>query len=111
MACVVFTVDERITGWPQASNDAVADSPRRMPTSRSRSRARSIVARRRSGEAARVQGPCALKLPLLQQFFLNDHWRTALRSIVEASARRPISVEVTGTGMRGGGGIAPSTAT
>ena len=113
MACVVFTVDERITGRPQVSNDAVAEFAAKnadiaIPfASLDPNRGADAVreAKRLVSEGL-VRG---LKLhPPLQQFFPNDRIAYPLYEVF-AEARLPVLFHTghsgIGTGMRGGGGI------
>jgi predicted TIM-barrel fold metal-dependent hydrolase len=113
MACVVFTVRERLSGRPQVENDAVLDFAAQNadvalpfvsvdPTrgAEAVAEARRLVAR---GD---VRG---LKLhPPLQQFFPNDRLAYPLYEIFE-EARLPVVFHTghsgIGTGMRGGGGV------
>jgi hypothetical protein len=113
MACVVFTVDERLTGRPQVSNDAVlqfaADNPDiAIPfVSLDPTRGADAVAEaRRLVSAGGVRG---LKLhPPLQQFFPNDRLAYPLYEVF-AAAGLPVLFHTghsgIGTGMPGGGGV------
>jgi len=113
MACVVFTVDERITGRPQVSNDAVAEFASKnadiaIPfASLDPNRGADAVREaRRLVSSGLVRG---LKLhPPLQQFFPNDRIAYPLYEVF-AEARLPVLFHTghsgIGTGMRGGGGI------
>ena len=113
MACVVFTVDERITGRPQVSNDAVAEFAAKnadiaIPfASLDPNRGADAVREaRRLVSSGLVRG---LKLhPPLQQFFPNDRIAYPLYEVF-AEARLPVLFHTghsgIGTGMRGGGGI------
>jgi uncharacterized protein len=113
MACVVFTVDERITGRPQVSNDAVAEFAAQnadiaIPfASLDPNRGADAVREaRRLVSSGLVRG---LKLhPPLQQFFPNDRIAYPLYEVF-AEARLPVLFHTghsgIGTGMRGGGGI------
>jgi predicted TIM-barrel fold metal-dependent hydrolase len=113
MACVVFTVDERITGRPQVSNDAVAEFAAKnadiaipfasLDPNRG---AEAVREAKRLVSAGLVRG---LKLhPPLQQFFPNDRLAYPLYEVF-AEARLPVLFHTghsgIGTGMRGGGGI------
>jgi predicted TIM-barrel fold metal-dependent hydrolase len=112
MACVVFPVDERLSGRPLVENDAVLDfaaahadvtipfvslDPHRgAPAARE---ARRLLAR----------GARGLKLhPPTQQFFPNDRLAYPLYEAF-AEARRPVLFHTgqtgIGAGMRGGGGL------
>ena len=113
MAFVVFSVDERLSGRPQLSNDEVADfasahadiavafasiDPHRG--------ADGVAEARRLVSAGRVRG---LKLhPPLQQFDPNDRLAYPLYEVF-AEARLPVLFHTghsgIGTGMPGGGGI------
>jgi predicted TIM-barrel fold metal-dependent hydrolase len=113
MACIVFSVDERLSGRPQLSNDAVADfaaehadvamafasiDPHRG--------ADGVREARRLVSGGRVRG---LKLhPPLQQFEPNDRMAYPLYEVF-AEARLPVLFHTghsgIGTGMPGGGGI------
>jgi hypothetical protein len=113
MACVVFSVDERLSGRPQVPNDVVAQfaaenadvaiafaslDPTRGPAA--------VREARRLVDAKLVRG---LKLhPPLQQFFPNDPMAYPLYEVF-AEARLPVLFHTghsgIGTGMPGGGGI------
>jgi predicted TIM-barrel fold metal-dependent hydrolase len=113
MAFVVFSVDERLSGRPQVSNDEVADfaaanadialafasiDPHRG--------AEGVREARRLVDAGRVRG---LKLhPPLQQFWPNDTLAYPLYEVF-AQAGLPVLFHTghsgIGTGMPGGGGI------
>jgi predicted TIM-barrel fold metal-dependent hydrolase len=113
LACVVFTVDERLTGRPQVSNDAVAEFAAKnadiaIPfASLDPNRGADAVREaRRLVSAGLVRG---LKLhPPLQQFFPNDRIAYPLYEVF-AEAKLPVLFHTghsgIGTGMRGGGGI------
>jgi uncharacterized protein len=113
LGCVVFTVDERITGRPQVSNDAVAEFAAKnadiaIPfASLDPNRGADAVREaRRLVSAGLVRG---LKLhPPLQQFFPNDRIAYPLYEVF-AEARLPVLFHTghsgIGTGMPGGGGI------
>jgi predicted TIM-barrel fold metal-dependent hydrolase len=113
MACVVFTVDERLSGRPLVANDAVLDF-----AAENADVALAFVSLdpHRGGEAVRearrliargdVRG---LKLhPPLQQFFPNDRLAYPLYEVFE-EARLPVLFHTghsgIGSGMRGGGGV------
>ena len=113
MACVVFTVDERLTGRPQVSNDAVVDLARANPDvvipfcSLDPTRGPEAVreAKRLVNDGI-VRG---LKLhPPLQQFSPNDRLAYPLYEVF-AEAKLPVLFHTghsgIGTGMPGGGGI------
>jgi predicted TIM-barrel fold metal-dependent hydrolase len=113
MACVVFSVDERLSGRPQVSNDRVAEfaaqhsdvtiafaslDPTRGPEA--------VREARRLVATGLIHG---LKLhPPMQQFFPNDRIAYPLYEVF-AEARLPVLFHTghsgIGTGMRGGGGI------
>ena len=112
MACVVFTVDERLTGRPHVTNDAVLDFARANPdivipfASVDPTRGAPAV-----GEARRLiaAGARGLKLhPPVQQFFANDRVAYPLYELF-AEAKLPVLLHTghsgIGTGMPGGGGI------
>lgn len=113
MACVLFTVDERLTGRPRVSNDEVADLAAANPdviipfASIDPTRGADGVAEaRRLVSAGRVRG---LKLhPPLQQFFPNDRIAYPLYEVF-AEAKLPVLFHTghsgIGTGMPGGGGV------
>jgi uncharacterized protein len=113
MACVVFSVDERLSGRPQASNDSVAqfaaDNPDVAIAFASVDPARGadgVREARRLVESGLVHG---LKLhPPLQQFVPNDRMAYPLYEVF-AEARLPVLFHTghsgIGTGMPGGGGI------
>lgn len=113
IGCVVFPVDERLTGRPQVSNDAVAEfaaansdiaiafasiDPTRGPEA--------------VREAKRLAGSGAIKglklHPPLQQFFPNDRIAYPLYEVF-AEAKLPVLFHTghsgIGTGLPGGGGI------
>jgi uncharacterized protein len=113
LACVVFTVDERLTGRPHLTNDAILDFARAhadfvLPfVSIDPTRGAPAVAEaRRLVATGEVRG---LKLhPPLQQFFPNDPIAYPLYEVF-AEAKLPVLFHTghsgIGTGMRGGGGI------
>ncbi len=113
IACVVFTVDERLTGRPQVSNDDVAEFAKKNSdiaiAFASLDPMRGAEAVR---EAKRLVGSGlirGLKLhPPLQQFFPNDRVAYPLYEVF-AEARLPVLFHTDhsgiGTGMAGGGGI------
>jgi predicted TIM-barrel fold metal-dependent hydrolase len=113
IGCVVFPVDERLTGRPQVSNDTVAEfaaansdiaiafasiDPTRGPEA--------VREAKRLVSAGAIRG---LKLhPPLQQFFPNDPIAYPLYEVF-AEARLPVLFHTghsgIGTGLPGGGGI------
>jgi predicted TIM-barrel fold metal-dependent hydrolase len=112
MACVVFSVDERLTGRQQVSNDeilaAAAQNPDVMIPFASVDPSRGTEA---LDEARRLiaAGARGFKLhPPVQQFHANDRMAYPFYEIV-AEARLPIIFHTghsgIGTGMPGGGGI------
>ena len=113
MACVVFTVDERLTGRPHLTNDdilafAAANADIAIPfVSVDPTRGEAAVAEaRRLVATGAVRG---LKLhPPLQQFFPNDRLAYPVYEIF-AEARLPVLFHTghsgIGTGMPGGGGV------
>src|ERR1700691_3541271 len=112
IGCVVFSVDERLTGRPQVSNDDVATfaeensdivmafasvAPTRGPEALSE--ARRLIAR----------GVKGFKLhPPLQQFHANARIAYPFYEVIQ-EARLPVIFHTghsgIGTGMRGGGGV------
>ena len=113
IGCVVFTVDEKLTGRPQVSNDAVvefaaqnADIAMAFVSLDPTRGADAVREARRLVAAGGVRG---LKLhPPLQQFSPNDRAAYPLYEVF-ADARLPVLFHTghsgIGTGMRGGGGI------
>jgi uncharacterized protein len=113
MGCVVFTVDERLTGRPHLTNDdilafAAANADIAIPfVSVDPTRGAAAVAEaRRLIATGAVRG---LKLhPPLQQFFPNDRLAYPVYEIF-AEARLPVLFHTghsgIGTGMPGGGGV------
>ena len=113
MACVVFTVHERLTGRPEVSNDDVAKFAKEnadiaIPfASLDPHRGDEAVKEaRRLVSSGAVRG---LKLhPPLQQFFPNDRLAYPLYEVF-AEAKLPVLFHTghsgIGTGMPGGGGI------
>ena len=113
IGCVVFPVDERLTGRPQVSNDVVAEfaashadiviafasiDPTRGPEA--------VREARRLVRSGAIRG---LKLhPPLQQFFPNDPLAYPLYEVF-AEAKLPVLFHTghsgIGTGLPGGGGI------
>jgi predicted TIM-barrel fold metal-dependent hydrolase len=99
MACVLFTVDERLTGRQHLSNEDVIELARANPDDAV------AQARRLVGEGV-IRG---LKLhPPLQQFSPNDRLAYPLYEVF-AEAKLPVLFHTghsgIGTGMPGGGGI------
>jgi hypothetical protein len=112
MACVVFTVDERLTGRPMFPNDGVlaaaAAHPRTLIPFASVDPLRGPAA---IAEAERLirAGARGFKLhPPLQEFEPNDRRVYPFYELVQA-ARLPVIFHTghsgIGTGMRGGGGV------
>jgi predicted TIM-barrel fold metal-dependent hydrolase len=113
MACVVFPVDERLTGRQIVPNQAVLDAAARHPdvlipfasVDPTRGHAALDEVRRLAAEG-RVRG---FKLhPPIQQFAPNDHAIYPFYEAVEAT-RLPVIFHTghsgIGTGMRGGAGV------
>jgi len=113
MACVIFTVDETLTGTPRLSNDEVVAFAKSNPdvaipfASINPTRGQDAVREaRRLVDAGAVRG---LKLhPPIQEFFPNDRIAYPLYEVF-AAAKLPVIFHTghsgIGTGMRGGGGI------
>jgi uncharacterized protein len=113
LACVVFTVDERLTGRPAVSNDEVArfaadnaDIAIAFASIDPHRGADGVRQVRALVDAGRVRG---LKLhPPLQQFFPSDRLAYPLYEVF-AEAKLPVLFHTghsgIGTGMRAGGGI------
>jgi predicted TIM-barrel fold metal-dependent hydrolase len=113
MVCVVFTVEEKLSGRPQVSNDAVLDFAAQNPdvalpfVSLDPTRGPDAVREaRRLVATGRVRG---LKLhPPSQEFFPNDRAVYPLYEVF-AEARLPVLFHTghtgIGAGMRGGGGL------
>jgi uncharacterized protein len=113
IGCVVFTVDERLTGRPHLTNDAILEFAAKHPdialpfVSVDPTRGAPAVAEaRRLLKTGAVRG---LKLhPPLQQFFPNDPIAYPLYEVF-AEAKLPVLFHTghsgIGTGMPGGGGI------
>jgi predicted TIM-barrel fold metal-dependent hydrolase len=113
MGCIVFTVDEKLTGRPRLSNEEIVDFARKNadiakafisidPT-------RGADGIREAKELLRAGGVSGLKLhPPLQQFFPNDKVAYPLYEVFN-EARLPVLFHTghsgIGTGMRGGGGV------
>jgi predicted TIM-barrel fold metal-dependent hydrolase len=113
MACVIFTVDETLSGVPRLSNDDVvafaADNPDiaiPFASINPNRGADGVREARRLVDAGQVKG---LKLhPPIQEFWPNDRLAYPLYEVF-AEARLPVVFHTghsgIGTGMRGGGGI------
>jgi uncharacterized protein len=113
IGCVVFSVDERLSGRPQVSNDAVADFAAENAdiaiafASLNPHRGHAAVDEaRRLVQSGRVRG---LKLhPPLQEFFPSDRLAYPLYEVF-AEAGLPVLFHTghsgIGTGMPGGGGV------
>jgi predicted TIM-barrel fold metal-dependent hydrolase len=113
MACIIFTVDETLTGTPRLSNDEVvafaqsnADVAIPFASINPNRGADGIREARRLVDAGAVRG---LKLhPPIQEFFANDRIAYPLYEVF-AEKKLPVIFHTghsgIGTGMRGGGGI------
>jgi predicted TIM-barrel fold metal-dependent hydrolase len=113
MACVIFTVDETLTGTPRLSNDEVVafaqqnrDIAIPFASINPTRGADAVREARRLVDAGAVRG---LKLhPPIQEFFPNDRIAYPLYEVF-AEARLPVIFHTghsgIGTGMRAGGGI------
>jgi uncharacterized protein len=112
IGCVVFSVDERLTGRPQVSNDIVADFAEENSDI---AMAFASVDPTRGPEAVRearrlvARGVKGFKLhPPLQQFHANDRIAYPFYEVM-AEARLPVIFHTghsgIGTGMPGGGGV------
>ena len=113
IGCIVFTVDERLTGRPHLTNDAIlefaannADIALPFVSVDPTRGAPAVAEARRLLATGLVRG---LKLhPPLQQFFPNDPIAYPLYEVF-AEARLPVLIHTghsgIGTGMPGGGGI------
>ncbi len=113
MACVVFTVDETLSGMPRLTNDEVvefaaanADIAIAFASINPARGAAGVREARRLVEGGVVRG---LKLhPPIMEFFPNDRAAYPLYEVF-AEARLPVLFHTghsgIGTGMRGGGGI------
>ncbi len=113
MACVVFTVDETLSGRPQVSNDSVAefasensDIAIAFASINPHRGKQGVEEARRLLATGKIHG---LKLhPPIQQFVPNDRIAYPLYEVF-AEARLPVVFHTghsgIGTGMRGGGGI------
>jgi len=113
MGCVVFTVDEELTGRPRLSNEAIVafarDNPDIARAFISINPWRGADGIREARELLKAGGVSGLKLhPPLQQFFPNDRVAYPLYEVF-AEARLPVLFHTghsgIGTGMRGGGGV------
>jgi len=113
MACVVFTVDEKLTGRPQVTNEAVlqfaADHPDIAIPFISIDPTRGTEGVREARRLVEAGGVRGLKLhPPLQQFEPNDRLAYPLYEVF-AAARLPVLFHTghsgIGTGMPGGGGV------
>ena len=113
MACVVFTVDEKLSGRPPVSNDdvlefAAANADVAVPFV-SLDPTRGDEAVREARRLVAAGGVRGLKLhPPSQQFFPNDRIAYPLYEVF-AEARLPVLFHTghtgIGAGMRGGGGL------
>ena len=113
MACVVFTVDEHLTGRPHLTNDDILAFAAANPDIASpfvsvdpTRGAPAVAEARRLVATGAVRG---LKLhPPLQQFFPNDRVAYPVYEVF-AEAKLPVLFHTghsgIGTGMRGGGGV------
>jgi len=113
IGCVVFTVDETLTGRPFATNDQVAqfaadnaDIAIAFASINPHRGAEGVAEAKRLVAAGAVRG---LKLhPPVQEFFPNDRLAYPLYELF-AEAKLPVLFHTghsgIGTGMRGGGGI------
>jgi predicted TIM-barrel fold metal-dependent hydrolase len=112
MACVIFTVDETLSGQPQVDNETVLAGAGRHPdvlipfVSVDPTRPAAPAQAQRLIETGLVRG---FKLhPPLQQFFPNDKAVYPFYEVIEA-ARLPVVFHTghsgIGTGVRGGGGV------
>src|SRR5215510_11790563 len=113
MACVIFTVDETLTGTPRLSNDEVvafaAGNPDVAIPFASINPTRGVAAVREARRLVSEGAIRGLKLhPPIQEFFPNDRLAYPLYEVF-AEARLPVIFHTghsgIGTGMRGGGGI------
>ena len=113
MACVVFTVDETLSGMPRLTNDQVVETAAKhadvmipFASINPHRGAEGVAEARRLVAARAVHG---LKLhPPIQQFWPNDRIAYPLYEVF-AEAKLPVLFHTghsgVGTGMRGGGGI------
>ncbi len=113
IGCVVFTVDEKLTGRPQVSNDAVAEFAAKHAdiaiAFASIDPWRGPEAVREARRLVATGGIHGLKLhPPIQQFFPNDRVAYPLYEVF-AEARLPVLFHTghsgIGTGLPGGGGV------
>jgi predicted TIM-barrel fold metal-dependent hydrolase len=113
IGCVVFTVDEQLTGRPQVSNDAVAEFAAEHAdiaiAFASIDPARGAEGVREAKRLIASGAIHGLKLhPPIQQFFPNDRMAYPLYEVF-AEARLPVLFHTghsgIGTGLPGGGGI------
>ena len=113
IGCVVFSVDERLTGRPQVSNDDViafaADNSDIMMAFASVDPMRGAEAVKEARRLIATGGIRGFKLhPPLQQFFPNDKAAYPFYEVV-AEAKLPVIFHTghsgIGTGMPGGGGV------
>jgi len=113
MACVVFSVDERLTGRKQLPNDRVAaiaaENSDVMIAFASVDPTRGAKAVREAQRLIAAGGVRGFKLhPPIQQFHANDKIAYPFYEVLNA-ARMPVLFHTghsgIGTGMRGGGGV------
>jgi uncharacterized protein len=113
MGCIVFTVDERLTGRPHVTNDFVAefaaDHADFIAAFASLDPTRGADAVREARRLVDAGIVCGLKLhPPLQEFFPNDRVAYPLYEVF-AEAGLPVLFHTghsgIGTGMPGGGGV------
>jgi predicted TIM-barrel fold metal-dependent hydrolase len=113
IGCVVFSVDERLTGRPQVSNDDVAafaaDNSDIMMAFASVDPMRGADAVKEARRLIAAGGIRGFKLhPPLQQFHANDKAAYSFYEVV-AEAKLPVIFHTghsgIGTGMPGGGGV------
>jgi uncharacterized protein len=113
MACIVFSVDERLTGRKQVPNDEVArfaaENSDIMIAFASVDPTRGAEAVEEARRLIASGGICGFKLhPPIQQFHANDRIAYPLYEVL-AEARMPAIFHTghsgIGTGMRGGGGV------
>jgi predicted TIM-barrel fold metal-dependent hydrolase len=113
MACIVFTVDETLSGMPRLTNDQVVATAARhadvmipFASINPHRGADGVAEARRLVQAGAVHG---LKLhPPIQEFWPNDRIAYPLYEVF-AEAKLPVLFHTghsgVGTGMRGGGGV------
>jgi predicted TIM-barrel fold metal-dependent hydrolase len=113
IGCVVFTVDERLTGRPPIPNEEIAafaaENSDFMLAFASVDPARGTEAVDEARRLIAAGGICGFKFhPPLQQFHANDKFAYPLYEVI-AEAKLPALFHTghsgIGTGMRGGGGI------